>query len=306
MPTKTDPTGQARNRKRSTKRLDRRLRIAEREIKKLFRAIPRTRRNVTPIVNQSIYEYEYSQQDFDSLVQYWLNQQLLETQTGVMPFDWFWRDDIELPYRQGTAEETRDFNALILGAIAAGVLINGLPPQTEPIEQVLLSEPYRTALNSAQVSNFQTIKTLSERTSAQVIQQVNAGIQAGNTPTEIADAITKRFDVAKSSAKRIAETEVNKAYNDARLRAADVMEQQTGLRAGVVHISALLPTTRAEHAARHGNAYTTADQLTWWNEGVNRINCKCSTRSVLIDSAGKVVQTELQDELKAERSFFDN
>lgn len=306
MPTKTDPTGQARNRKRSTKRLDRRLRIAEREIKKLFRAIPRTRRNVTPIVNQSIYEYEYSQQDFDSLVQYWLNQQLLETQTGVMPFDWFWRDDIELPYRQGTAEETRDFNALILGAIAAGVLINGLPPQTVPIEQVLLSEPYRTALNSAQVSNFQTIKTLSERTSAQVIQQVNAGIQAGNTPTEIADAITKRFDVAKSSAKRIAETEVNKAYNDARLRAADVMEQQTGLRAGVVHISALLPTTRAEHAARHGNAYTTADQLTWWNEGVNRINCKCSTRSVLIDSAGKVVQTELQDELKAERSFFDN
>lgn len=306
MPTKQDPTGQARNRNKTTRRLNKRLRAAERRIKQLFRDISRTRRTVTPIVNQIVYEYEYDQQEFDRLTQFILNEELLETQTGEMPFGWYWKEDVELPYRQGTAEEVRDFNFLIEGAIAAGVLINGLPPQMIPIEQVLLSEPYRTALNSAQVSNFQTIKTLSERTAAQVIQRVNAGIQAGNTPTDIAAEISDRFDVAKSSARRIAETEVNKAYNDARLRAADVMEQQTGLRAAVIHISALLPTTRQTHADRHGNAYTTADQLAWWNTGANRINCKCTTRSVLIDSNGKVVQAELQQELKEERSFFDN
>lgn len=309
--TKDDPTGQARNRNRGTRRLSVRLTNAEREVKALFRDIPRTVRRQTKIVNAdqtTIYNYEWSAQEqaaFERAVQFILNQELLETQTGEMPFDWYWKEDIERPYRQGTAEEVRDFNQLIAGAVAAGVLINGLPPQEVLIEQVLLSETYRSALNNAQVSNFSTIKGLSEKTSTQVMQRINAGIQAGDTPTVIAADISKRFDVARSDAKRISETEINKAYNDAKLDAANLLAVQTGLRSAVIHISALTTTTRDTHADRHGNAYNVSDQLQWWNTGANRINCKCTTRSVLIDRNGKVVQSELQDELKAERSFFD-
>lgn len=306
--TKADPTGQARNRNKGTRRLSTRLTRAEREVKALFRAIPRSSRRQTKIVNAeqtTVYDYEFDQEAFERAIEFILNEELLETQTGVMPFDWYWKEDIELPYRQGTAEEVRDFNQLIAAAVAAGVLINGLPPQQVSIEQVLLSETYRTAVNSAQVSNFTTIKGLSEKTSTQVLQQVNAGIQAGDTPTAIAANISKRFDVSRSDAKRISETEVNKAYNDAKLDATRILGEQTGLRAAVVHISALSTTTRQTHADRHGNAYTVSDQLQWWNTGANRINCKCTTRSVLIDRNGKVVQAELQEELKAERSFFD-
>lgn len=309
--TKADPTGQARNRNKGKRRLSTRLTRAERQVKSLFRAIPRTARRQTKIVNAeqtTIYDYEFTAQEqeaFERAVEFILNEELLETQTGIMPFDWYWKEDIELPYRQGTVEEVRDFNQLIAAAVAASVLVAGLPPQQVPIEQVLMSETYRTALNSAQVSNFTVIKGLSEKTSAQVLQQVNAGIQAGDTPTTIAAAISKRFDVSRSDAKRISETEVNKAYNDAKLDATRLLGEQTGLRSAVIHISALTPTTRQTHADRHGNAYTVADQLQWWNTSPNRINCKCTTRSVLIDRNGKVVQAELQDELKAERSFFD-
>ncbi len=304
--TKADPTGQARNRNRSTRSLSVRLTRAEREVKALFRAVPRTRRTQTRIVNAvtTIYDYEFDQEAFGRSVEFIVNEELLETQTDVMPFAWYWKDDIELPYRQGTVEEVRDFNVLVTGAVAAGVLINGIPPQTVPIEQVLLSEPYRTALNNTQVSSFTTIKGLSERTTAQVLQRINAGIQAGDTPTAIAAEISERFDVARSSAKRLARTEINQAYTNAKLDATDVLQKQTGLRAAVIHISALTPTTRQTHADRHGNAYTTADQRQWWAITPNRINCLCSVRSVLIDRQGNVVQAELQADIKAEGEEF--
>ena len=159
-------------------------------------------------------------------------------------------------------------------------------------------------MRTVYASNFEVIKTLSDRTADQVNQMINLGIQAGNTPTQISEMITQRFDVARSSADRIANTEVNKAYNDARLNAVDVAAEQTGLRAGVIHLSALLPTTRQTHGDRHGNAYTTAQQRQWWNSDANRINCHCSTTTVLIDRQGRVIDTELQQEIKAERTFF--
>ena len=215
---------------------------------------------------------------------------------------------VELPYRQGTLEEVRDFNQLVAQATAAGVTAaGGLPLLITDPADVLLSADYLKGLRSAVVRNYGLIKTLSERTADQVIQQINLGIDAGDTPSEIRKAITKRFDVSKSNAKRIADTEINRAYNDARLEAAKTAAERSGLRAGVLHISALIPTTRANHAARHGKTYTPDQQLKWWNtggNGTNRINCLCTTRSVLIDRSGKVIDSALQKEIKNEGEEF--
>ena len=305
--TKADPTGQAVNRNKATRQLVNRLTHAEREVKALFRAVPRTTRRQTKVVNaeqETVYSYDFDYEEFAALSAFAINQSLLETQTNRMPFDWYYRPTIELPYRQGTVEEVRDFNALVASAITAGVLVAGLPPETVAAEQVLISTGYRLSVSKVQAVNFSVVKGLSEKTATQVLGRVNDGIEAGESPTAIAEDITKRFDVAKSDAKRIAHTEVNKAYNDAKLKATDMLAQRTGLRAGVIHISALTPTTRTTHADRHGNAYTTSDQTGWWNEGANRINCKCSTRTILIDRSGNVVDVAEQDVIKAERSFF--
>jgi len=308
--TKQDPTGQAKNRNKGTRTLKTKLTRAEREIKALFRSIPRSVRSQTKIVNAKqtkIYDYDLNPQDQEQLaniIQFILNRELLESQSGTMPFDWYWKDDIELPYRQGTVEEIRDFNELVISAIAAGVLINGLPPQEIPASNVLLSPDYNDAVRAQQLASFSDIKGLSEKTSTQVLKRINSGIQAGVKPSIIANDIGKRFNVARSGAKQISETEINKAYNDSKLDATRLLGEATGLRAAVIHISALTPTTRDTHAARHGNAYTVADQMQWWNEGANRINCKCTTRSVLINRNGKVIDSELQQEIKEERAFF--
>ena len=49
--TKQDPTGQATNRRRGRVGISRRLTLAQRQTKALFRAIPRTRKQVTAITN---------------------------------------------------------------------------------------------------------------------------------------------------------------------------------------------------------------------------------------------------------------
>jgi hypothetical protein len=307
--TKQDPTGQAQNRARGDRTLRRRLVRAEREVRALFREVPRSARRQTKIRNEqtTVYDYTLSAEGLASLArstEFIINDELLQTQTGIMPFDWYWKENIELPYRQGALEETRDFNQAVVAATAAGLLVGGMPPQPVAAEQVLLSDTYRAGLSRAQVTNFGTIKTLAERTASQVIQTVTSGIEAGVSPRTIAQNIAGRFDVAATSATRDSVTEVNKAYNDAKLDTVEVLGQRTGLRPAVIHISALITTTRPHHAARHGNAYTAADQREWWNTGANRINCHCTARSVLIDRAGNVMDTALQAEVEAERAFF--
>ena len=154
------------------------------------------------------------------------------------------------------------------------------------------------------VTSYANIKSLSSTTASQVVQRINSGITAGKTPTKIAADVADRFEVSRSNAKRIVVTEVNEAYTNAKLDATNLAANQSGLRAGVIHISALLATTREHHAARHGNAYTVTDQRQWWDTGSNRINCHCSIQSVLIDRQGRVVQKELQQDLKKERATF--
>lgn len=310
--TKQDPTGQANNRRKATRLLQNRFTISERQVKSLFRAIPRTRRTQAPLTNADaipVYDYQISATELEELerrIRGILDDVVLETRTDRMPPNWWWQSVIEPSYRQGTAEEIVQFNQLVTAELVRTRAARGLTTQRLEIGAVLQAPEYQEAVNKVYVRNFNSLKTLSDRTSEQVIQQINDGIAAKETPTQIRDRITARFDVSRSSAARTANTEVNRAYNDARLDATDVAAGLTGLRAGVLHLSALIPTTRDGHAARHGNAYTVAQERKWWNTGANRINCHCSTRSVLIDRQGNVFDVELQEEIQAEREFFDS
>lgn len=305
---KSDPTGQASRRRKATRALDSRLVISERAIRRLVRDIPSARRTVTPLPNAAtvVYDYQLTPAELLQLeiqIRTIINDQL-ETVGEIPPPAWFWTDQIEPPYRQGTMEEVNRINQLIAAAIISGAITDPFVQQV-PIEQVLSSREYNEAIRRLTVMNYGTIKSLSDRTSSQVIQQINAGISAGNSPTDISKAIAERFDVSKSNAKRIADTEINRAYNNAKLDSADLIQKRTGQRTGVLHISALLPTTRDSHADRHGKLYTVEDQTRWWDTGPNRINCKCSTSTALIEADGTVIQQEDQATLQKEREFFE-
>jgi SPP1 gp7 family putative phage head morphogenesis protein len=310
--TKQDPTGQARTRLKATRALESQVRQAKAEILILFRGIPRTVKSVKKITNAKstqVYDYQITEQQFEQLDQSARNaisNIFLETIGESMPYGWTYKKYVELAHRQGTVEETRDFNELVAAAALAGLRIGGIAPREVSVESVLLSDRYTKRLVTAEVTSYQNIKTMSQRTASQVVQTINSGVQAGRSPGYIAKEISKRFKVAETSARRIAETTINEAYTNAKMAMSLDLAESTGLRTAVMHISALMATTREHHAARHGNVYSVADQTQWWGEGANRINCHCTVNTVLVNSSGKVVNRELQKEIKAERAFFDS
>ncbi len=274
----------------------------------LFRAVPRTRRRETILTNEqrTFYEYDLTPEQLAELerqIQAAIDAQVLETTGERMPDDWWWQDRIEPPYRRGTGDEIVDFNQAVAAALAAGFVVESFRTQPIDFALVLQSQEYQEALQNIYVRNFASLKGLSDRTAARVKQVINAGMVAGLTPTDIVDNIVDRFDVSRSDAKRTADTAVNAAYNDARLDATTAAARVSGLRTAVIHISALLPTSRDTHVNRHGNAYTVSQQRQWWDSGSNRINCHCTTRTVLIDRRGRLFDIEIQQEIKAERDL---
>lgn len=309
--TQTDPTGQRDNRARTTRKLDARLEQARRGVIKLFRDVPSSRRVVRKITNADtlpVYDYDLTPEQLEILqarIRQIIDMLLLETQGDTMPMNWWYKPEVEQPVRQGTLEELINFNQLIAIAAAEGVTgAGGVIPQRVAPEVILSSQSYIEALRSVYVDNFQTIKSLSSGTASQVIRVINNGIQSGLTPTKIAGNITERFDVSKSNAKRIADTEINKAYNDARLNATKTASDITGLRSAVRHLSALLPgRTRKTHAARHFLTYTPEQQREWWNTGSNRINCKCTIRSVIVKKEGDYIESAPSSENWSMREF---
>lgn len=308
--TKQDPTGQAAARREAYARLARRLTEAQRAVVGLFKRIRYERRLETVLINATIpvYDYQITNQELielEAAIRTVVNAAVMETQFNRMPPNWWWQEALEPPYREGMAAEIVEFNQLVAAELVRTRTRQGLAPQRLEIGAVLQSPEYQTALQNVYLRNFRELKGLSDDVSVQAMGVISRGIAAKTPPADVTASIVERFDVSRSRAKRIVDSEVNQAYNDARLDATDVAAGLTGLRAGVLHLSALIPTTREGHAARHGNAYTTDQQRRWWDSDANRINCHCSTRSVLIDAAGNVIDVELQQEIQAERKEFD-
>lgn len=305
-----DPTNQARNRNRTDKKLKVRLTNAEKGVKRIMRAIPRKSRSKTSIRNNAkIFEYDYDPELLAQFIQREIDRNLETEREALHPNHWY-SEEIERPYRAGTVEEVNHFDKLVSAALIGGLLFQKVKrffaPQVPTVQQVLASEPYRTALNRIQVDNYRRLKGLSDKTSNQVYDRINALLESGASPRGIAEDISARFNIARSDAKRISATEVNQAYNNAKLNATQILEEETGLRAGVIHISALLPTTRGHHAARHSKTYTVEDQQAWWAEGSNKINCHCSVESVLVDSKGRLINPERQEAIKEQGDNFFN
>ena len=289
----SNPNNQQRNVKRVNRQLSIRLSRAQNEIKRLVRGIPRKASTVvdTPLITHlRITNYEITPEERQRLaeeVHALLNEELLENEEGKdMPENWFYKSEIEIPFRQGVLTEIEETNRLIEAAIIAGILLWPGRPAIDPVN-LLRSEAYRAGLEEVYVRNFLVIKGLSDSVATQIVGVINNGIDAKLSISDIAKKINERFAVSKVSSLRIAQTETNRAFNDGKINMGELAEQETGIKTAVRHISALLPTTRPHHAARHRKIYSRAAQQSWWAEGVNRINCRCTIESVLVNKKNR-------------------
>lgn len=157
------------------------------------------------------------------------------------------------------------------------------------LENILRSEPHRRrmALLSARVA--EEMKGVVGDVKANMTRVLTEGIGRGLNPREVAKNLTAQAGIEQRRAHRVARTEITTALRRAKWDEAEDAERDYGLQTRELHLSALSPTTRRTHAARHGKLYTREEVQDWWSRDANSINCKCTTVSLMVDDDGQPI-----------------
>lgn len=93
------------------------------------------------------------------------------------------------------------------------------------------------------------------------------------------------------------------AMRMARIEAEQVDAKRLGIQHLYMHISALSPTTRPTHAARHGLLYTEEEIQEWWASDGNDVGCKCTTVMILVDEDGNPMTPSIIE--RARKTYED-
>jgi SPP1 gp7 family putative phage head morphogenesis protein len=292
-----DPTRLAGVKRRAIAELRKRLKGARKDVIALFNSIPY--RVIT--VNRDNYVYELSpsalaniNQTISDMVDSWL-----ETSGGTKPVRWFFDDFILQPARSGTIESLNRTSMLATQARYPQEILSSLD-----VQRVLMSEPYRRRIELLEARTFNEMKGFTAQTKTDLSRVLSETIAKGKTSATARREIRDRFNVSASRAARIARTEISNAHITARLDEQKRSRDELGIDVRVAHRSALSPTTRHWHAARHGRIYTIEDQEEWWETGGNRINCMCGIAEVVFGSNGKPYDQGLLDKLEKQRKAF--
>lgn len=173
--------------------------------------------------------------------------------------------------------------------------------QQTTLQQLLSSAAYQNQVAAAYVSTYSDWLLESDRARGDLANVIADSIGRGINPKETARIISQRLDVSMARAKNMAQTEQVGALRKAQWQETDWARERLGLNTAVLWLSALKPTTRSWHAARHGRTYTTEEVESFYAENGNRYHCYCSQIPVILDDSGKVVNIGLIDKLAAER-----
>lgn len=196
-------------------------------------------------------------------------------------------------------------DAYTQGAVLAEENLAGLTDDlTRQRTRVATSTPVvqRAALQGARV--LEEMKGMTADLKSSITRVLTDSVLKGENPRRVARKLAKEFDLSKVRARRIARTEITTSLRRGRWDAAQETQERLGLRTGLMHVSALSPTTRPSHAARHGRVYTIDEVRDWYEKDGNSINCKCTQIEVLLDKDGKATSTKLVERMAAARESY--
>lgn len=206
--------------------------------------------------------------------------------SGRDPAYTFWYSAyLEDAAQLGTAQSVANLSA-IAPAYAA----------TRSIESIIYSTPYKTRLGMAQIKSYEHWTGLAAQQKADLAQIIGRAVVDGKNPKAVRTEIMERLEVSRSRAAGYAQTDITDTLRQARMAEADYSSAELGLKIGLLWTSALLPTTRASHAARSGKVFNSAEVKEFYGKDGNRYRCHCSVTECLLDSEGKPILT---DKLKA-------
>lgn len=170
--------------------------------------------------------------------------------------------------------------------------------------QLLSSPAYQNQIASAYISTYSDWKGISDTARADLANVIAESIGRGVNPRETASIVSKRLDVSMAKAKNIAQTEQVGALRQAQWNETDWAADRLGLNTGLLHLSALKPTTRQTHAFWHGKVRTTQEVRDWYAFDGNRYHCYCSQIPVLLNDDGSIFNEGLADKLAKERKHY--
>lgn len=266
-----NPVGQVRRFRAAAGKIKRHLREVRRWLVKQIDDIPIERIEVSSAdpryhVNERVYRYLISVPDLRRIIDE------LRRRVGDMPSDTV-VDTVLDAYREGTGQAVETLRGLT-------------DEYNRELTAVLRSDPWlrRVALIESRV--FEQMDGFAADTGRDLARVLSQAVETGKNPMRLKRDLAQRFGVSESRAERIARTEVTSAYRRSRLDEAEDARDRLGIRTMVMHLSALLETTRPDHADRHGNLYTPQEAREWWADGGNSVNCRCSSVEVLVDEDG--------------------
>ena len=169
------------------------------------------------------------------------------------------------------------------------------------LQQLLSSPGYLNQIASARLTTFSDWKVISDTARGDLTNIITDAVARGVNPRETASVISKRLDVSMSKAKNIAQTEQVGALREAQWNETDWASERLGLNTGLLHLSALKPTTRTAHAFWHGKVRTVQEVRDWYAVDGNKYHCYCGQIPVLLNDDGSIFNKGLADKLAKER-----
>lgn len=278
-----DPTGADALERRAMKDFARRMNKIGKAYKSALDKIP------SSLAVNARYEYQLNPTLLSIILNdasYLVDQVLLDgNEYGL----WFY-EYVDLASEKGTGQSFYNLSQQS-PAYAAG---------RESLASILASEPYQLRMVLVHARMFEEMKGLSAEVKRDMARVLTDGVGRGLNPREVARNLTEQIGIEKRRANRIARTEVTTALRRAKWDEDDEAQELYGLKTRLLHISALSPTTRRTHAARHAHLYTNEEVREWYAKDANSINCKCSQQSVLVDDSGNPVYPDVITKLKQE------
>ena len=183
--------------------------------------------------------------------------------------------------------------------------INELDRSIAAILQALFDNPPQVEDTHANELDFlkgranDKLSAVVKEMSGKVRQLLNDNIDT-TTGTDLAELIEKELGLSKTSARRIAQTEITQAAQRSVINTADVITKITGVEQAVIWITVNDSKVRHLHAEWHGKEMTPAQAKK--NASISPWNCRCGFRIVPADS---LTDKEVA-EFKRERSILLN
>lgn len=280
-----DPSGQDRRERGAMNEMSKRVRQCGAAYKKALDSI------TFLAVNAKAYEFLTSPDAIDMLL-----ADLATVVDQIMNNGglWLFTGYVKPAYQQGTAKANANIGNQ-----------SKIYADARSLEQLLTSPPYLKRLGMLRGRVFNDMAGITSDIATTLARTLTQGLADGVGPLEIGRRITESTGIAESRARRIARTETGEALREGRLAETEDA-QSLGILVGVMHLSALSPTSRKDHVERHGWVGTVEEERAWYAaKSGRRINCKCSPSEMLLNEDGTPVFEDVVGRTREARTEWE-